>query len=46
MSGTVATMGNFDGIHLRHQALNRNTVKESTRLGCPFDRFDVLGPIR
>ena len=35
MSGTVATMGNFDGIHLGHQALVRNTVEESTRLGCP-----------
>jgi riboflavin kinase/FMN adenylyltransferase len=35
MSGTVATMGNFDGIHLGHQALVRNTVQESARLGCP-----------
>jgi riboflavin kinase / FMN adenylyltransferase len=35
MSGTVATMGNFDGIHLGHQTLVRNTVEESTRLGCP-----------
>jgi riboflavin kinase/FMN adenylyltransferase len=35
MSGTVATMGNFDGIHLGHQALVRNTVEESTRLGYP-----------
>ena len=34
-SGTVATMGNFDGIHLGHQALVRNTVEESVRLGCP-----------
>jgi len=34
-SGTVATMGNFDGIHLGHQALVRNTVEESARLGCP-----------
>jgi riboflavin kinase/FMN adenylyltransferase len=33
--GTVATMGNFDGIHLGHQALIRNTVEESKRLGCP-----------
>lgn len=33
--GTVATMGNFDGIHLGHQALVRNTVQESTRLGYP-----------
>ena len=28
-------MGNFDGIHLGHQALVRNTVEESVRLGCP-----------
>jgi riboflavin kinase / FMN adenylyltransferase len=35
ISGTVATMGNFDGIHLGHQALVRNTVEESARLGCP-----------
>ncbi len=35
ISQTVATMGNFDGIHLGHQALLRNTVEESTRLGCP-----------
>jgi riboflavin kinase / FMN adenylyltransferase len=34
-SGTVATMGNFDGIHLGHQALVRNTVEESARWGCP-----------
>jgi riboflavin kinase/FMN adenylyltransferase len=33
--GTVATMGNFDGIHLGHQALVRNTVEESKRLGYP-----------
>ena len=35
MRGTVATMGNFDGIHLGHQALVRNTVEESKRLGYP-----------
>lgn len=34
-SGTVATMGNFDGIHLGHQALVRNTVEESADRGCP-----------
>lgn len=34
-SGTVATMGNFDGIHLGHQALVRNTVSESKQLGWP-----------
>lgn len=33
--GTVATMGNFDGIHLGHQALVRNAVEESKRLGYP-----------
>jgi riboflavin kinase / FMN adenylyltransferase len=33
--GTVATMGNFDGIHLGHQTLVRNTVEESQRLGYP-----------
>jgi riboflavin kinase/FMN adenylyltransferase len=35
MSGTVATMGNFDGIHLGHQALVRHTVEESKQLGYP-----------
>jgi riboflavin kinase/FMN adenylyltransferase len=35
ISGTVATMGNFDGIHLGHQILVRNTVEESRRLGYP-----------
>jgi riboflavin kinase/FMN adenylyltransferase len=35
ISQTVATMGNFDGIHLGHQALLHNTVEESARLGCP-----------
>jgi riboflavin kinase/FMN adenylyltransferase len=35
MSGTVATMGNFDGIHLGHQTLVRHTVEESKRLGYP-----------
>src|SRR5215510_7129484 len=30
-SGTVATMGNFDGIHLGHQALVRNTVEGQPR---------------
>ena len=34
-SGTVATMGNFDGIHLGHQTLVHNTVEESKRLGYP-----------
>ncbi len=33
LSGTVATMGNFDGVHLGHQTLVRNTVEESERMG-------------
>ena len=39
MSGTVATVGNFDGVHLGHQALIRNTVEESKRLGYPSTVF-------
>lgn len=35
LSGTVATMGNFDGVHLGHQTLVRNTVEESKQVGCP-----------
>jgi riboflavin kinase / FMN adenylyltransferase len=35
LSGSVVTMGNFDGIHLGHQALVRNSVEESKRLGYP-----------
>ncbi|HEY6367604.1 MAG TPA: bifunctional riboflavin kinase/FAD synthetase [Candidatus Binatia bacterium] len=35
MRGSVVTMGNFDGIHLGHQALVRHTVEESKRLGYP-----------
>jgi riboflavin kinase/FMN adenylyltransferase len=35
MRRSVVTMGNFDGIHLGHQALVRNTVEESKRLGYP-----------
>jgi riboflavin kinase / FMN adenylyltransferase len=53
VSGTVATMGNFDGIHLGHQTLVRNTVEESQRLGYPstvltFEPhpFKVLAPER
>jgi riboflavin kinase/FMN adenylyltransferase len=30
VSGSVVTMGNFDGIHLGHQVLIRNAVAEST----------------
>jgi riboflavin kinase / FMN adenylyltransferase len=35
MKGSVVTLGNFDGIHLGHQALVRHTVEESKRLGYP-----------
>jgi riboflavin kinase / FMN adenylyltransferase len=35
MRGSVVTMGNFDGIHLGHQALVLHTVEESKRLGYP-----------
>ena len=30
---SVATLGNFDGIHLGHQALVRNAVRDAGRLG-------------
>src|ERR687891_641571 len=32
---SVATLGNFDGIHLGHQALVRNAVADAGRLGIP-----------
>jgi riboflavin kinase / FMN adenylyltransferase len=35
MVGSVVTLGNFDGIHLGHQALIRHTVEEAKRLGYP-----------
>jgi riboflavin kinase/FMN adenylyltransferase len=35
MTGSVVTLGNFDGIHRGHQALVRHTVEESKRLGYP-----------
>jgi riboflavin kinase / FMN adenylyltransferase len=35
ITGSVVTLGNFDGIHLGHQALVRHTVEESKRLGYP-----------
>jgi riboflavin kinase/FMN adenylyltransferase len=35
MIGSVVTLGNFDGIHLGHQALLRHTVEEAKRLGYP-----------
>lgn len=34
-SGSVATLGNFDGLHLGHQALVRNAVEDARRLGVP-----------
>jgi riboflavin kinase / FMN adenylyltransferase len=35
LAGSVVTMGNFDGIHLGHQALVRHAVEEAKRLGYP-----------
>jgi riboflavin kinase / FMN adenylyltransferase len=35
MIGSVVTLGNFDGIHLGHQALLRHTVEEAKRLSYP-----------
>jgi riboflavin kinase/FMN adenylyltransferase len=32
---SVVTLGNFDGIHLGHQALVRNAVGDASRLGLP-----------
>ncbi|HXG51943.1 MAG TPA: bifunctional riboflavin kinase/FAD synthetase [candidate division Zixibacteria bacterium] len=32
---SVVTMGNFDGIHLGHQALLRNAVADARKSGCP-----------
>jgi riboflavin kinase/FMN adenylyltransferase len=34
-SSTVVTLGNFDGVHLGHQALIRRTVEEGKSLGVP-----------
>ena len=34
-SGSVATMGNFDGIHIGHQSLIRNAVAEARQRDCP-----------
>ena len=31
--GTSVTLGNFDGIHLGHQELIKNTVDDAKRLG-------------
>ena len=33
--GCVATIGNFDGAHLGHQAVFQHLLRESTRLGVP-----------
>jgi riboflavin kinase / FMN adenylyltransferase len=35
LSGSVVTMGNFDGIHLGHQALLRHTVEDAKQRGLP-----------
>jgi riboflavin kinase / FMN adenylyltransferase len=35
LSQSVATLGNFDGIHLGHQALLRNAVADARRLEIP-----------
>ena len=35
VSNSVVTLGNFDGVHLGHQALIRNTVEAGKRLSCP-----------
>src|SRR3990172_362121 len=35
LRGSVATLGNFDGIHLGHQALLRGAGDEAGRLGFP-----------
>ena len=35
MSGSVVTMGNFDGIHLGHQTLILRTVEDSKQQGFP-----------
>lgn len=35
LTGAVATLGNFDGIHLGHQALVRNAVADAKRRGIP-----------
>jgi riboflavin kinase/FMN adenylyltransferase len=33
LAGSVATLGNFDGVHLGHQALLRSAVGEAMRIG-------------
>jgi riboflavin kinase / FMN adenylyltransferase len=51
--GSVATLGNFDGLHLGHQALVRGAVEDARRLGVPsvvltFEPhpLNVLAPAR
>ncbi|MGR5064181.1 bifunctional riboflavin kinase/FAD synthetase [Photobacterium sp. DNB22_13_2] len=34
-SGCVLTIGNFDGVHLGHQAVLRNVMAKAKELGCP-----------
>jgi riboflavin kinase/FMN adenylyltransferase len=34
-AGSIVTLGNFDGIHLGHQALVRHTVEQARADGCP-----------
>jgi riboflavin kinase/FMN adenylyltransferase len=35
VAASVVTMGNFDGLHIGHQALVRSAVAEAARLGVP-----------
>lgn len=35
LTRSIVTMGNFDGLHLGHQSLLRNTVEDAHRLGIP-----------
>jgi riboflavin kinase/FMN adenylyltransferase len=35
LSGSVVTLGNFDGIHVGHQALVRSAIDDARRLGVP-----------
>lgn len=35
ISGSCVTIGNFDGVHMGHQALLRKTVQEAAKLGLP-----------
>ncbi len=33
--GAVVAIGNFDGVHLGHQAVLRNVMAKAKELGCP-----------